>query len=463
VPSSFGRSLYRVPYGRRGGTGVSASSGESRPNLVVVVLDCARASSFPETGGPSGSFPSLERLKDECSIFARASTVAPWTLPSHASLFTGRYPWEHGVMGEGRLELDLSIPTVEGLLEQAGYGTLALSANGLLTPLFARPGSFQSYRCAEWWEKTLRWIAPESLGPRTTDRPLGTSTLLSVLARGIPPRRRRASPEACLSHTPSAPSLREAVRAADPRLVPIGPWGEMASWAAIDGLNRIARALRFPTDPRPLSIAPWIETTLSAWLEHEPEDRPVHCFINLLDLHEKYLSDATLIPDLIAWLRFARLPQNAHLWLQGKWHPTEPELDLLRRLYEAVLVGLDRRMSSLIRILQRARRWDNTLLVVTSDHGQSFGEHDHIFHERSPYEPLLHVPLWIRWPHGEGGGGRVSDPTSLVDVAPTLLRAAGVDPPPGLPGLALQEPATSPRREPVMAMADGYPSIEIFS
>ena len=441
---------------------MSSSAGQ-RPNLVVVVLDCARASMFPGTGGPAGSFPSLEQRREECSVFTRASTVAPWTLPSHASLFTGRYPWDHGVMGMSRLQIDDSVPTVEGMLRRAGYSTLALSANGLVSPLFSRAGSFETYRSAEWWEKTFRWIWPESLSSRPEERKLGTMGLLSVLWQGLPPRRPRAPPQVYLASARPTPSLQTAVRAADPRPVPIGPWVEAASWAAIEGLNRIARALQFPTDPCPLPIAPWIEPTLAGWLAKQPADRPVHCFINFLDLHEKYLSDASVVPNLAAWLRFVRIPQNTRLWLQEKWQPTAKELEVLRRSYQAILRGLDRRLESLIRILEEAGRWENTLLVVTSDHGQAFGEHDQIFHTRSPYEPTMHVPLWVRWPRGEGGGRSISEPTSLVDVTPTLLRAASVESPAVLPGVPLQGESLPARREPVLAMADGYPSIELYS
>ena len=442
---------------------MTESPGASPPNLVVVLLDCARALSFPETGGPGGILPSLEGLGPECSIFTRASTVAPWTLPAHASLFTGRYPWEHGVMGEGRLQFNESLPTVAGILREAGYGTLALSANGLLAPLFGVPRSFEAHRCAEWWEKTLRWVPPESLRGRPEDRPLGTRTLLTVLGQGFPPRRDRRAPESFLNTAEPRHSLRDAVRVADPQLGPVGPRTDAISWAAVDGLNRIARTLRDPDNPRPLPIAPWIEATFEAWLAHQPKERPIHCFINLLDLHEKYLSNAELVPDASTWIRFARVSQSVRRWLRGEWRPTAAELDLLRRSYEAVLAGLDGRVASLIRILERAGRWENTLLVVTSDHGQAFGEHGHVFHGRNPFEPVLHIPLWIRWPRGEGGGQRRSEPVSLIDLAPTLLRAAGVDPPDGWPGVALQGVSLPPRGEPVLAMADGYPSIEIHS
>jgi len=421
-----------------------------------------RAASFPGTGGPVGALPALEPLRKESTIFTHAATVAPWTLPSHASLFTGRYPWEHGVLGEGRLRYELSLPTMAGALRGAGYGTLGLSANGLLYPLFAAPGSYESFRCAEWWEKTFRWIRPESLDPATARRPRSGRNALAVLAQGSRSRG-TATPELeYLRHEEPTASLPDAVHAARPEEVALGRGAETLSWAALDASNRLARVLRNPSDPRPLPVAPWIEPTLRAWLGQQPPDRPVHCFVNLLDAHEKYLSDSALVHGLSAWWRFVRVPQNPRRWLEGEWTPTAEELALLRGLYEATLERLSRRIVDLIGAFRDAGRWENTLLILTSDHGQAFGENGDLFHERSPYEPLLHVPLWVRWPGAAGGPAIRTDPVSLVDIAPTVLRAAGI--PDAFPtsGTALQGDHGEPRARPVLAMADGYPTIENY-
>jgi arylsulfatase A-like enzyme len=425
----------------------------------VVLLDCVRARSFPGTGAPPGTLPMIERIGPESTVFTRASTVAPWTLPSHASLFSGLYPWEHGVLGEGRLQLNDSTPMVAGLLRGAGYATLGLSANGLLAPLFAAPGSFETYRCAEWWEKTLRWISPERVGRSIATRPRGGRSALRILGRAATSRGPGESAAAFLRSHEGSPSLGEAVHAARPDEGALGRRAEWVSWAAIDGANRLARVLRTPLDPRALPIAPWIERTLESWLGRQSPATPLHVFVNLLDAHEKYLSDPTVVPGLMNWLRFLRIPQNARRWLRGEWRPGLEELDTLRRLYESTLVGLDRRVGQLIDVLRRAGRWDNTLLVLTSDHGQAFGEHGELFHERSPFEPLLHVPLWVRWPHGEGGGQIRSDHVGILDIPPTLLEAAGVTVPPGMGGVPLRRGPLPLRAVPLLAMADGYPSL----
>ncbi|HEV8049304.1 MAG TPA: sulfatase-like hydrolase/transferase [Thermoplasmata archaeon] len=442
--------------------GASPSRPAGRPDVLVVVLDCVRAASFPGTGGSGAALPVFEALRRESTVFTQAATVAPWTLPSHASLFTGRYPWEHGVLGEGRLRYEMSLPTMAGALRGAGYETLGLSANGLLYPLFAAPGSYESFRCAEWWEKTFRWIRPESLDPETARRPRSGRNALAVLARGSRTKGATTPELAFLRHEEPTASLPDAVHAARPEEAALGRRAETLSWAALDASNRLARVLRTPSDPRPLPVAPWIEPTLRAWLAQQPADRPVHCFVNLLDAHEKYLSDSALVRGVTAWWKFVRVPQNPRLWLEGEWSPTTEELALLRNLYEATLERLSRRVAELIAAFRDAGRWDNTLLILTSDHGQAFGENGDLFHERSPREPLLHVPLWVRWPKGTAPPSVRTDRVSLVDIASTVLRAAGIPEAFATSGTPLQTDGPEPRARPVLAMADGYPTIENY-
>src|SRR5579863_1565680 len=130
----------------------------SPPNIVVVVLDCVRAASFPGPDFYRPGFDRLDELRRESVVYSHAATVAPWTLPSHATLLTGLYPWEHGVMGVGRMRVDPSMETIARVLGEIGYSRIALSANGITSPLLAVDGAFDVVRCIDWWQKTLRWV-----------------------------------------------------------------------------------------------------------------------------------------------------------------------------------------------------------------------------------------------------------------------------------------------------------------
>jgi len=90
-------------------------------------------------------------------------------------------------------------------------------------------------------------------------------------------------------------------------------------------------------------------------------------------------------------------------------------------LYDAAVRRADENLGAMIQLLRDRGQWDNTLFLVTADHGDEFGEHGGWQHDQSVYEELLRVPLIVRLPGGRFAGLRVTDPVSLVDVVPTIL------------------------------------------
>jgi arylsulfatase A-like enzyme len=99
-----------------------------------------------------------------------------------------------------------------------------------------------------------------------------------------------------------------------------------------------------------------------------------------------------------------------------------------RTLYDAAIAHIDRELGRLFRSLRRLGLYDASLIIVTGDHGEAFGEHGTWTHGNSLYQELTHVPLLVKWP-GEKLSGEVETPVSHVDLFPTILRAAGIDPP----------------------------------
>lgn len=100
--------------------------------------------------------------------------------------------------------------------------------------------------------------------------------------------------------------------------------------------------------------------------------------------------------------------------------------DQVSRLYDASVRNADDNLGRVIAELKAAGAWDKVLFVVVADHGEELGEHGGWFHDQSVYQELIHVPLLVRFPGGAHGGRRVREPVSLVDVAPTVLDAAGL-------------------------------------
>ena len=111
-------------------------------------------------------------------------------------------------------------------------------------------------------------------------------------------------------------------------------------------------------------------------------------------------------------------------------------------------------MRSIVEVLQRSGRWDNTLFVLTSDHGQAFGEKGIIFHTLRIDEGEIRIPLWVRYPDHSFAGEEGVGWASLIDVVPSIMKTLGCawDSP---SGVAFDQLVDRPRTDPVLTMGDG--------
>jgi arylsulfatase A-like enzyme len=395
----------------------------SPPNVLVIVMDCVRADEFRLATSSKSRMQFLRSLRAEVIDFENAMSTAPWTLPAHASLFTGLYPWEHSAHNRGEVRLPGSVPRISSILASEGYACGSFSANGFLSPPFGLTEGFQVAEWGEWWELYWRFVR----------RARGTASL----------QESRTGP------LWSRPSFREYVHALNrtPRI--------------LDVVNRVGQKFR-PGSPQAsgTEVANWIESSIHHWLAGLPRSRPAFCFVNLLEAHEPYLTETTRSIPFGEWWRATRGRMDRSSAIMGDWHPTSGELERLRAFYREGLNTLDVRIASIVREFKESDRWDSTLLVLTSDHGQSFGENQMLFHGLRVDDLLLRVPLWMRLPDRVSGGSVRSERVSLIDVAPTIYRVAGVPPPPGMSGISLLDPIHVPDTRAIFAIADGIHSEE---
>jgi len=131
----------------------------------------------------------------------------------------------------------------------------------------------------------------------------------------------------------------------------------------------------------------------------------------------------------------------------GREDASEVEKRRLVDLYDAEIAAVDEAIGALVGALEARGLWDETVLVIVSDHGEAFDEHETWFHGFNLHTELLHVPLIVANARGEMRGTRRQELVSLLDVPTTLLRLAGVAPTPGMRGRDLLAPlpaATQP-------------------
>ncbi len=157
---------------------------------------------------------------------------------------------------------------------------------------------------------------------------------------------------------------------------------------------------------------------LLRWLD-ERGDRPYFAFVNYFDAHDPYLAPPgfrTQLPqsrDDVILMR--------HWWSLPKDKLTPAQVELQRTSYEDCIRGLDAHLGKLLGNLKRRGDLDNTIVIVTADHGEHFGDHGLFLHGNSLYEPLLHVPLVVVWPERVPAGVRVRAPVSLSGLPNTVL------------------------------------------
>ena len=113
------------------------------------------------------------------------------------------------------------------------------------------------------------------------------------------------------------------------------------------------------------------------------------------------------------------------------------DLEHLLALYDGGIAWVDSEIGRFLDALEELGLSEDTLVIITSDHGEEFFEHDRKTHRKQLYRESVHVPLLMRWPGRLPEGVRVSGPTGIVDVAPTILSAVGLSAPVASPGVDL--------------------------
>lgn len=353
------------------------------PNILIVMLDTARGDivdSLPLTGANLGA---LVDFRKQCLLSSEAYSPSTWTYPSHASLFTGLYPWENSSLSTEFAPLRSDYPHLAGILGSLGYRTISLSANPLVSPWTGLAAPFQTAFWSHWWHLFLR------VPPLTS--PVGNGH-----AKLVAPPPRRALPS---------------------NLFTLVKRSLLRHPAVASQLSRVAGNVLDTEDDLRDEVDPWIEHAFSSWLRQQSPETPVFAFINLMEAHEPYVPSSRAGREKA--LRICR--QDREEFLAESWIPTAKQLADLRALYTHSLEVALRRVSAILTVLKEHNRWENSVIVLTGDHGQEFGELDGLFHGTFPGDPQVRVPLWLRVPGRNFEGRPARGMTSLVDVFPTIL------------------------------------------
>ena len=326
----------------------SSRSAVGSPNVVLITLDTVRPDHLSLYGYSRPTSPNLDRWARHGVVFDNAVSASSWTLASHASIFTGLLPHQHGA--DWARPLDSSRWTLAEALRSRGYETAGFTSN--LAYGEAGWGLGQGFEVYEDAKNSV----PHDLA--------------ATLAGGL-------------------------------LIQPL--YGSLVRHDFLD--RRGASA---------------VNSDVIRWFKRRSGE-PFFLFVNYFDAHSPYFAPSPFD---------GRFGKTSRAVLDKAWpimdeadfsHPlSDQERQALVDAYDNCLASLDDQVGKLLTFLASRPEWSNTIVIITSDHGEAFGEHGAYNHGWNLYRETVHVPLVIFGP-GVPAGLRLADTVPVRKLFPTVL------------------------------------------
>lgn len=348
--------------------------------VVFVVLDSLRFDIYRDYLNSSDA-AALSNIAQESTEFTGATAPAPWSLPSHASMFTGQYPVEHGALRISD-RIATQTPTLLDFTSEIGYKSACFTKNPFVSPNYGFNG----------WDLLNdhygRAIFPDA--ERLNSEKNGVGEYIDGVKQILK------------SDTPVKSFINS-----------IYSKGSKSPPVLDDGAKQIVK-------------------DFSNYLElRKGED--LFCFINFMETHDYHKVLSTTLGRLNNILRYSELED-----INGKFgwagvenyknnsniQITQDDILYFKLLVYDELKYIDRQIEKLWESLERNDRADNCLFILCADHGEALGEDGFYYHVAGVTEPLVRVPLLIR--HPETTHDQINDRVSLNWIFSTVLNFMGV-------------------------------------
>jgi len=329
------------------------------PDVLVIVWDTVRADRLQLYGYDKETTPDLMPWMDSAVVYERAISPGVWTLPSHASLFTGLPVRTHGVDASHK-RLEKRHTTMAEALRKAGYSTWAFNANPYISS--------------------------------STKLLQGFDTVVRPWDDGIKPR--------ALAWLNSKLIEDDASTFVSPK------------WISPD--DEASKSKYRAKEAAPIAAQSFLDMV-------DKSEGPYFAFINMMEAH---------LPRVPTWedrlavmseedaqesLTVVQSSDAFHAWMVGEHEYSERDLDIMSKVYDASIRDLDRYTASILAALETRGRLENTIVVITSDHGENLGERHLMLHKYAVNNALTRVPFIVHYPKGLKPG-RNAEPVSVADT-----------------------------------------------
>lgn len=371
---------------------VSDANLSDYPNILLITLDTLRADHLPVYGYPLNTSPNLNKIAEKSVIFENAVSQSSWTLPSHSSIFTGKYPSNHkAIMTHQKLNQEET--TLTEILNTKGFYTAGFIGGPYCQSRYGIGQGFMTYR-----DRLDFW-----------------------------------------NYIPIFDSLRF-------RLI--------IDWFS-PNLNRILGIDNEKTSTE-------INKEVFKWLEKN-KDQTFFMFINYFDPHSPYNLGSKFKKYFTTNTMSYYYVDSAFSIKRNEDFP-EDVIDYMLKLYDTEIFYLDLNLGKLFNKLDEFGIKNNTIIIITADHGEEFYEHGRFSHDNTLYEEIIHVPLIIYYPK-ELKAQRVKKRIGLINIFPTVLDMLQMEIPEGIDGVSIlplmdDNKYSEYNRDHVLSELFGRPKIE---
>ena len=373
----------------------------TRPDIILLILDTQRADRLSCYGYPFETSPHLDAFTADATLFRSAVSPASWTIPSHASLFTGVYPSRHATLHASSV-VPAALPTVAERLRDGGYFTAAFCNNPLVGVVNngLRRGFLDFFNYSG-----LMTSRPNQAGAQT-----------SWLDRSRQKFKHRMAEMITAMQDIFARSDTLLDLSFSPLMVPFWQTALSFKGNTARSLNDAAR--------------------LHVERKGVEKKQPIFSFINLMGTHMPYHPPRPFIerfaPHMLRDKTARRYLQRFNSDVFGWLAPLSSALDekkqkTLNGMYCAEVAQEDELVGAFLEKLRASGQLDSTLLIITADHGEHLGEKQFVGHGLSLYNELIHVPLVIRDPAGDlPRGTTLSSVVSTRRIFHTIVETSGL-------------------------------------
>jgi arylsulfatase A-like enzyme len=362
---------------------IEGESSNIGPNILWIVMDTTRADHLSSYGYYRNTTPYIDSIAKEGVLYKNAFSEAPWTTPSHASMFTGLFPSGHGV-DQAWNWLGDNFTTIAEVLHEQGYYTAAFSNNVYVSKSNNLAQGFDSFILVERVDAE-NWHMELSLLPRMVLKLKDTlnvqSTALTFFYNLITPK---------------------------------------FHCTAVNAGNDTG--------------AEYTNKLVKTYVERlKTKRKPFFIFINYMEVHAlygdspgagKYLDELNVeLSETEAY----RSPDE-YKYLAGEAKLNDKDIEILNALYDGDLAYLDQKIGELLEYFRDLEILDDTVVIITSDHGENLGQHSAVCHINDIHRSLTYVPLIIRYPKLFLPGTVEERAVQTIDLYPTILEILGAGP-----------------------------------